>query len=444
MQFLFLLPVAGLVYMWIVRLFVRNFLFGWIAILVGLGLDYTFGMDRLVLLGLHVSPLDLLYLCLLPAGILRIRFYELRVSRVTVFAGCYLLLFCVSVGRGIPLFGVAAVGNESRGFISELLALLYFITIPRDPKLIKKVVIAHIALSAIYLLVCVASYAGLPVGGGLGVVGKFIAAETTRDADRALPANAACSIELSLILATSWAVYRRHKWQLPVLVGLLALAVIILQHRSVWAMLISTLLASLFLDTRFFRYLLTITGTITLVAALVVVSFLGLEKRLASDLKESATNGDTFTWRVEVVKRTIGLDQSVLSVFIGEPMGSGYTRLDPNGGGYTTDVVPHDEFVGQYLRVGVIGSALIFLFLLRPLYVYLRDPHSGALLYPAPEAWVFVCIAMWVFSFPYGCTVDGIGLVAMANGLIDWPARRVANVPSGRRLALASSTVTGS
>lgn len=425
---LLLLALAGAVYFLLVWLFVRNFMLAWICVLAVNLLNFTVGTDQLLLAGVHLNPVDALYFCLLPAGIIRSRFHELRFSALNLLIVSYVLLFFFSVARGLAIFSLTTVGNEARGLIGEVLALLYFTTIPPSIKIVKKVVLAQIVFSAALVLVCIAHYAGLQVGGSVGVNGNTSLTEGMLD--RALPASAAASIEISLLFAASWAVYRKHSQWLPVAVVLFTAAVVILQHRSVWSMLLVSLLAALFIDPKILRYLVKHVWIFAAVAGLAGVLFIGFQNRFTGELKESATNSDTLQWRFESWERSIEENESVVTMLIGQPVGSGYTRIDTNSGGYT-EYPPHNEFITQYLRVGVIGSGLLMVFLLWPIYGYFRSADSGALLYPTPAAWVFATIGVIVFCIPYSSSVELIGLVAMATSLIDVPAtlpRRVARV----------------
>jgi hypothetical protein len=430
MTILGLLALAGAVYFLLVWLFVRNFLLAWICVLSANLLNFTFGSDQLLLAGIHLNPLDALYFCLLPAGMIRSRFHELRFSALNLLVMGYVFLFFLSVARGLGVFSLTTVGNEGRGLIGEVLALVYFTTIPSSPRLVKKIVMAQIVFSVALVLVCVAHYAGAPVGGTLGVNGN--AALVEGSIDRALPAPAAASIEISLLFAASWVVYRNYSKWFPVLIATFAAAVIILQHRSVWSMLIVALLASVFVDLRVFRYLIRYVGAFAAVACIFIVASIGLQTRITGELRESATNSDTLLWRFESWERSVEEDQSALTMLIGLPVGSGYTRLDTNSGGYT-EYPPHNEFINQYLRVGILGASLLLLFLLRPIYGYFQSVDSGSSLYPVPSSWVLVTVSVVVFCIPYSSSVELMGLVAMANGLMEERATISPKILRGRQ-----------
>jgi hypothetical protein len=421
---LLLAVLVGIVYISLVWLLVRNFLLAWICVLVGICLNFAVGTSAILLGNIHIDPLDLLYFCLLTAGVVRLRLQKLNLSTLNVLIGAYLLLFGLSVARGLATFDLASVGTEGRGLIGEILAFSYFTTIPHDQKLVKKIVIAQIVYSTALVLICVLHYAGVPIGGSIGVTNGVKVFEG--GIDRGLPASAAASIEVSLLFAASWAVYRNHSRWLHWLIGIFISIVILMQHRTVWAMLVITLAAAALIDARITRYLWKIGGAVTVIACIVVLSYIGIRTQLVAELRESATNTDTLQWRFESWESYVSDDQSPMTVMIGLPVGSGYVRLDPNAGGFT-NFQPHNEIINQYLRVGVLGALIVILFMIRPIYIYFRDPNSGSLLYPTPASWILVAIGVIIFGFPYSCPVELLALIAMANGLIEVPAVRSFN-----------------
>jgi hypothetical protein len=412
--------ILGTLYASLVWLLVRSFLLAWILVLVGSCLNYAFGSVAIVLINIHIYPFDFLNICLLSAGIVRFRFQDLRFSILSILVGGYLLLFGLSVARGLTAFDITTVGNEGRGLIGEALALTYFTTIPHDWKTVKKVVLAQIAFSTALVLICVLHYAGVPIGGAVGITnGQKI--YDVGAIDRGLPAGAAASIELSLIFAASWATHRRHSRWLPWLIGIFIPLLIVMQHRTVWAMIAITVAAAGLIDSKVIRYLWKIGGAVAVIACIVIFSYIGLRSRLSEELQNSATNTGTLQWRIEGWVESVSADQSPLSVLIGLPVGSGYIRLDPGAGGYT-NFPPHNEIVNQYLRVGVLGAVIVTLFMFRPIYIYFRDPDSGSLLYPTPASWIVVTIGVIVFGIPYSFSLELFALVAMANRLMEAPS----------------------
>jgi hypothetical protein len=418
--------LAGTVYISLVWLLVRNFMVAWICLLIFTCLNYAFGTGVIVLGRIHLDPLDLLYFCLLPAGIIRFRFQDLKLSTLNVLVGGYLILFGLSAVRGFAAFDITTVGTEGRGLIGEVLAFAYFTTIPHDRKIVKKVVIAQIVYSAVLVLIAVLHYAGVPIGGSIGVTNGQKVFEG--GIDRAVPAGAAASIELSMLFAASWAVYRNHSRWLHWLIGFFIAILIVLQHRTVWAMVAITLAAAALIDPKIVRYFWKIGGAVAIFACIVLFSFIGFRTQLVGELRNSATDTGTLQWRIEAWERSVSDDQSPLTALIGLPIGSGYVRLDSAAGGYT-NLQPHDEIVNQYLRVGVFGAVIVILFTIRPIYIYFREPDSGSLLYPTPASWILVIIGLIVFGFPNSYPLELFALIAMANGLIEVPAEGHFNRP---------------
>ena len=88
---LLLAAVLG-IYVWLVWLLARNFLLAWILVLTVTCLNFAFGTIAIVLGRIHLDPLDLLYFCLLSAGIVRFRFQDLKFSTLNLLVGGYLFL----------------------------------------------------------------------------------------------------------------------------------------------------------------------------------------------------------------------------------------------------------------------------------------------------------------------------------------------------------------
>ncbi|SEF53046.1 hypothetical protein SAMN05421819_0323 [Bryocella elongata] len=405
-----LAPVGLLILISIIRFFVRNFLGGWYALLFVSAAAYTFGEDSARFAGIHFFPIDLLNICLLAAGAIRSRVWELRFNALSLTVLSYIGIFLFSVARGFAHFGVTTTGTEARGFISEIVAVIYFITVPHDRNVIRKIVRADILFAAFLVGVVALHYAGLPIGVDMASL------DPTNYIDRAIEAPAAASIMLSVIFAAFWWVYERRgsRWMF-VAASIFTAVTILLQHRTVWAMLVVGVLTAFVLDRSVFRVLVKTLCLSALGGVLVLGLSSSLRARLVADLQDSATNSGTFTWRLESWQRSIEQEGGIFDTLLGQPMGTGYTRLDIDTGTYT-NLPPHNELVNQYLRLGVLGTLLLLAIMLRPLWSIWRN-DDDALLFPDPAAWVIVTAALFTFGIPYCYTGELVALTAMANGL---------------------------
>lgn len=406
---LVLAPVAFIVLFTVVRLFARSFLAGWYALLIVSALGYAVGADSARFAGIHIFPSDALYFCLLAAGAIRSRVWELRFSPLSLTVMAYVGIFVLSMTRGLLQFEVTTVGPEARGFIGEIVAVIYFITVPHDREVIRKVVRAMILFAAFLVLIVVLHYAGLPVGVDMTL-------DPTIKIDRALQATAVGSIELALIFAAFWWTWeeRGSRWMFVATV-VFTTCVVGLQHRTVWGMLAVTLAMALFIDRDVLRVFLKALGLTAVAGLLVLVISPGLRSRLVADLQESATNSGTLTWRVQSSQRSIEQEEGLIEVLIGQPMGSGYSRLDIDTGTYTT-APPHDELVNQYVRLGLVGTLLLLAILLRPIWAVWRGGDDD-LLFPGANAWLIVAAAVFTFGIPYCFSAEIVAFAAMANGL---------------------------
>jgi hypothetical protein len=158
---------------------------------------------------------------------------------------------------------------------------------------VKKVVIAQIVYSAALVLICLFALCwssdrriGRCDEWSEGIEGDAI--------DRGLPAGAVASIEFSMLFAASWAVYRKHSRWVHWLIGLFVAVVIVLQHRTVWAMLAITLASAGFIDSKITSISLEDRRSASPTRMYRDFSAsIGLRTSLSENCRNSATNGDT-------------------------------------------------------------------------------------------------------------------------------------------------------
>jgi hypothetical protein len=140
----------------------------------------------------------------------------------------------------------------------------------------------------------------------------------------------------------------------------------------------------------------------------------------ADQFTESATNSQTWVWRVNGWLELLqGDDGNVATVLVGKSMGSGFWRVDPQSG-RTVTVQAHNEYVADYLRIGSIGLGLLLFLFFRPLAKLWRftkiDPDE---IYPSTSAWAAILVMMLVYSVTY--SIDGTiyPLLGIASALME-------------------------
>ena len=392
----------------------RNVLLGWYLFLAANTFGFAFGANSSSLVGLNLTPLDGVGLALLTAGIMRfsVRFRQGGITRF-IIAG-FLLVFLLSWGRGVAQFGFFIPSNQSRGFIGELMGMLYFFTVPTDEETLYKMVKAFLWSGVVLIVVVVLHFAGFNIG-------MDALSEGVGGRDRGVNASAAFVIALGFFLSLSWqSHYRSTKWfqALPVL--LFSVAVLV-QHRTVWNVLIAGSVWLIFLDVRmvkrFAPTLLLAMGAILLLA----VFIFGSRERANDIFTSSATDSGTWNWRVSTWGQLIeSQNESILWVVAGRPLGTPQIHYDL---GSYEDVGPHNQYVAIYLNFGLIGLALYLAFLFRPLLILSRRKRLGDDIFPSISAWQLIVIGIIVFGVSDQSDVSSGVLLGIANAMSFLPNR---------------------
>lgn len=174
--------------------------------------------------------------------------------------------------------------------------------------------------------------------------------------------------EVFILLALAPQLERRQitLWQ-RVLLYLLPLAVLMLQHRSVW---IAVAVAAVWLFIKnpgsARRFVPAMYGGLVL---LIIVALLlpasssgGIYNSLAFSVSEAFGDRSSLQWRLLSWSGLMTPDHlTAMDYVIGQPMGSGFLRYV---WGEAVDVQPHNYYVEAFLRTGAVGLAsLLGLFL---------------------------------------------------------------------------------
>jgi O-antigen ligase len=407
-----ILGLAGIIcFGMYVSLLTRNVLWGWGSLLVVTWYDIAFRQSSGLLGSFHVAPTDIVTVALLIAGILRFskRLSESSSSQTIIV--CYLALFLFSLARGVIEYGVKLAGNESRALVWPIIGLLYFFTIPRDEETIRKFVLFYIYCAGALFCVGLLAYLGFHVGG--------VALDADASDERYLPASAACQIGISCVFLLAWISHHRsRRWMYWAAASFFAMA-ILLRTRSVWILLLSVFAAVPFIDWKMFRKvvpMLFVGAASTVVLGLVLYSNQG---ELSTQLQSSASQTNTLEWRFQGwIELLSDKDQTPFSVLFGNAFGGGFVHLDPLSSRYT-DAPPHNEYVMQFLRLGIPGLVLSFLMLIRPIYLFNRSQSLvNKSIFPSTSAWRLVCIGLLAFGVTYSITIDGWAFIAVANALL--------------------------
>jgi uncharacterized membrane protein len=193
------------------------------------------------------------------------------------------------------------------------------------------------------------------------------------------------------------------------LVPLLALTVLVLQHRSVWVASFLPALMAFALVRQSQSKLAARVAVMAAVTTIVVIPLLvsGKFSTATSSVAESAENatsttGGTFVGRVEGWNALLHQwsASGPRTWLAGNPYGSGYKRASEQAGGRDITFAPHNYFVQLLLRTGLIGLVAFLALHWRLLKSALRaahEPHAGFTGY----AMVGLLASNLLFDIPY-------------------------------------------
>ena len=342
-------------------LLVRHFpMLGWL-ILSGFAIsamDWT-GLSALVSFGgLAIYPADAASLVLVaaivttPGALRRVHASELYVWVPVALLGL------IAFERGMSSFGLAAAGNEARGFVQLAAATCWVWGRMRLPHferdLYRWMMITGLGLT-LDALIHIRSR-------GIGSVDQLILVDGQLVTSRPLVATQAFILGLIGIACLFARSSGRDR-----LLGLVFLAVSVLcQHRTVWAALLASMVALVLLSPRVRGRI--VGWVVVLSIGLAIAYTSGLLEPIITKFSVAFHSRGTFVdrqfaWRYLIEQQNA---KGGLSVLLGQPFGSGFARREP--GGNIETYAPHNWYVLLYLRIGLIGAFLVALALVRGLW----------------------------------------------------------------------------
>jgi hypothetical protein len=307
---------------------------------LGSGLSFAVGSMR-------VGLTDLLFVVLTTAAVARLlRLHRLDVRhRLGILLGALVIW---SVIRGAGPYGAPAAINEARKYLVFVGTVLYFATMQPRRDLLDRIgwiwIAAGAALTVLTLVRWIANAAG--VTGGVFGSGSSL---------RVVPAADALIVAQAAIIAFPLLGDRR-RGVFRYLGPMMLVAVILLQHRTVWVAVAAGIVYLLFRERSVATPVLAGLGVaVVLFGALVFTVFGDRYDVVAEQLSGSAQATNTFEWRVEgwIALLEESGPEGPAELATGRPFGGGWDRVVEDGRLVT--VSPHNFYVESYLRVGLIG-----------------------------------------------------------------------------------------
>lgn len=306
--------------------------------------------------GLSIYPADALLGLLGLAGVLR--WLGRAGGRSPLWVGILGLALAAAVVRGLESYPLQLVFNSSRPWLYSLAVLTYGSSIAWTRERFAWLRQAWSVAAALLLGIGVVWFAL----NSLGIATYSIYQGTFRF----LPAAGALFLAQAALLNLTDPSPSRNR---RLLLGLLFLAVLVLQHRTVWLCTLICLLTLPLIDRRrggrvAFGMSLVGIGALTL-SPLLFPSF------LLDSLEKSLTTTNTFLWRLDGWEQLLSRERfpDFISVLFGQPMGTGYERVIDQG---IVTANPHNNYIQALLDVGMVGSIAYLLILLSSFFNWRR------------------------------------------------------------------------
>jgi hypothetical protein len=343
-------------------------------------------------LGVQIYPADIVFVFLFSATLFRLLLFGLvwKVDKALLTLST-LILF--SLIRGMASYGIKTAGMESRVVFDFMVSTLYFSTCRINRAFLAK--LCDLWLGTCVVLLALTVFRWIAVALNLSFVAQFadIVGETPmRVVTAAVAFFLATGFLMSFYLESS---KKGPLWQRKLLYYT-GPAVLLLQHRTVWVLLIVSFAWMSWRDRRFRKWLPIGIASMAVIGTIMVAVVFGSKGGVNTYLMDSATNDTTIIWRLAGwIQLLAGFFASgVVALFVGNPFGAGWTRML---GGSLVNAVPHDYYVEILLRTGFLGLFVLLL-------VYrsaMRKPRTVNP-YPGWRFWTVAMIAQLIYNVTYG------------------------------------------
>ncbi|WP_306190781.1 hypothetical protein [Streptomyces sp. MK5] len=380
---------------------------------------------------LTFSVSDVITVCAVTVITGRLIVGRIRLSRGTVAAAGLLTLATVSVLRGAGEFGLEHAVNECRPYAFFLAAALYVATADARVEIARFIAKAWCILAVTYALVAISRWRET----GFSSANENIVVDGALVTARPVFAAAALVIGQAALLLIAMRLHTlRHRL---LAVGLL-LAVLLLQHRTVWIATAIAIAAYLLLGRAVGTERFAVFGATVCAGVIGLVGFsmfsLGPVKQdILSSYSTMQGTHSTFAWRVAGWNGLLGQKDTFVDLLVGRPFGTGYARLID---GNLVTVSPHNFYIQTFLRLGIAGLVLLvglYLWILLNLRSGSRTDLLGRL----------ILLTQLTFCFAYSPSMEQGAVL----GIILWQLNRIhgnrsRQVPLSGRNSDGNSTQT--
>lgn len=363
--------------------------------------------------GLHLVVLDGVFIILFISALFRIFFFQ-QIMFTSILWVVFGLILFYSFIFGVKLNGTAA-GVDFRGYFFYWAGTLYFMTFSYSKDLLEKIqkywYMLCLVLLAIVYFRFVAEFLHLPI------METWIKDDPTGVRFRVIKSEYAYLLSVTIVaLFLRYLVPNTFK-PAKVITILFIIAVLVLQHRSVWAATIISIISVTLIPgiktTRLFSNLIVIGGLGLIL--LLPLLYSGQGEIFIESINESADNAThlttgTFGSRLQGWNQFIDFWPKLpfSSQLLGEPMGSRVAGIRS---------ALHNFYLQILSRVGLIGILSILFFYFKTMFkLYLNAISSSEnRIYYA--LFFMLLLGQLTFYIPYSCQAEHGIILGIAYSL---------------------------
>ena len=385
--------------------------------------DAWFVVLPTVKIGLNIYLHDVVFILIFISAMIRICFMG-QFRYISPLWAAYGFLLFYSLFVGINLNGTAA-GVDFRNLFYYWTGALYFMSFAYSKALLDKILKYWLLICSILLLIVyfrfVAEYLHLPISA------IWIKADSGDIRFRVITSGQAYLLGASIIMLFSRYLILGDIKPSKIAIALFIIAIIALQHRSVWAATLFAILSATLLpgikSSKLISNLLVIglLGFILLIPILYygyadkILGMIGKSAERATDLSTGTFGGRVNGWQHIIV---YWLQSPFLNQLMGDPFGGTYAGMG---------AFPHNFTFQNLLRVGTLGTFIFYSFyllILGRLYINIRNNKEDkfySLLF------FMLIISQMVYYIPYGTNPEHGIILGIAASLA---GRRFTNKPN--------------
>lgn len=383
-------------------------------ILLSTLIDTWFVVPVSIKAGLNIYLNDPLFILIFLCALYRILLMG-QFKYLSPLWGIYGLLLFYGLFTGLESFGTAA-GVDFRYLFYYWSGGLYFMSFSYTQALLDKIIKYWLIMCSFLLLIVyfrfVAELLHLPISA------TWISADSGDIRFRVINSGQAYLLCISIIMLFSRYLITNQIKPSKIMVTLFIIAVIGVQHRSVWAATLFALVSATLLpgikSTKLLGNLFTI-GLLGLIL-LIPLIYLGYADNLIAMVSKSANRAQdltsgTFGDRVKGWQYMLQywLDNSFTNQLFGDPFGGGYAKMRS---------FPHNFTIQNLLRVGIVGTIVFYCFylqLLTKLYLTMRYSKEEKLYF---VLFFMLIITQMTYYIPYGTGPEHGIILGIAASLV--------------------------